>query len=170
MAGTRTAPAATATPTKFYTTLYLIDASGDTWAETIVTEEAPTAANFEAWAAAYQAGSQASLYALGQNTLWEGAALASNAETDQRSTVAEGINLLMKELPLNSETLRLIAPVPTAMTGNSDIPIVASGPVASVINAGLLVLNSGIVPGEYLFRSAQFTGRRERKNNPRVSL
>lgn len=163
MAGTRTAPLWTAAATNRLASLLLIDASGDLWAESFYVPVAATAANLETWAAAYAAASQASLYGLVDTANRLGDADPDNAETDQRNSVKDGINTLYKNLTLiKAITPRLVAPIPGVFQGNQDIPLLTSTELAALI-AATLTLQSG-----YNLVSAQYTERRERKNNPRI--
>ena len=165
MAGTRTAPLFTAAVSRRIITLHLIDVSGDLWAEDWEVPIAETAADIEAWAAAYVVGSQASLYAITESNQRIGAAIAANAQTDARNSVKDGVNLLFPNgSSFKSRTLRLVAPVPGAMTNDTDIPAVSGATIDSLITATIAVSTVA----DY-FGSAQYTERRERKNNPRVS-
>lgn len=172
MAGTRTAPAvhdgtAETAGTKYVTTLSLVDKSGDTFSESIVTTNAPSAANIEAWAAAYQNGSNASVYQVSLQKFWKGAKSTSNAVAAERNSVKDGINVNFEDVTaLKSYTGRLIAPVDTTMSANADIPTPTTGPLGALINAYGLILNT--VSGAFVATTAQFTERRERKNNPKV--
>lgn len=158
---TRTAPAVTGAANKVVTTIHLVDASGDVYAASVITATIPTDAEVEAWAAAYQAGSQASVYMVSQQKQWVGAKETNNADTGIRYQVDNGINLLFRSADLlSSTTLRLVAPVPAAMDGNDDIPIVGVDPVLA-LNTATAAINGGT------FESGQYTTRRERKNNPR---
>lgn len=162
--GIRTAPAVTGAVTSTLLTLHVMDASGDFWADCIGVTSAPTDIQIEAWAAAYQAASQASLYKVSTQSIWEGDADSDNAGTDQRSTIAEGINLLYKDIAaMKSQTPRLVAPILAVMQGNQDIPLLSSTEMTNLITAELAIMST------YALNSAQFTGRRERSNNPRIS-
>lgn len=162
--GTRTAPVvAIANIVKSTTSLHLVDASGDMTTDAIVTPDLISDGLCEAWAAAYQAASQASLWGVTQTIEYIGDIDPDNAGTDQRNTVAEGVNLLFKNLTtLKSVSPRLVAPIAACMQGNQDIPLLSSTELAAVITALLAVLSG------YLLESGQFTGRTERKNNPRI--
>ncbi len=160
---TRTAPAVTGAVTSVSNTLHLMDASGDTFTDNIVTVAAPTPAEIEAWAAAYQTASQASLYKVTSSSCWEGDADPDNADVGQRNSVADGVNLLYKNITtLDTISPRLIAPVAATMQGNQDIPLLSSTELTALIVAELVILAG------YNLQSAQFTGRRERTNNPRI--
>jgi len=162
--GTRTAPLFTAPVTRRTITLHLVDRSNDTWAESLPVAVAATAANIEAWAAAYQACTQASLWAISDNQVRAGAKAVANANFDQRNQVSQGINLVYRN-PTTNTTInpRVVAPVLGAMQGDADIPLVTEDPMEAFIDT-VQVLETG-----YNFESAQYTDRRERKNNPRVS-
>lgn len=162
--GTRTAPTvAIANINKSLLTMHVVDASGDTFADSIVTPDLVSDGLAEAIAAAYQAGTQASLWKVSQTIEYVGDQDTSNAGTDQRNSIAEGVNNLYKnDTTLSSQTPRLVAPILAVMQGNQDIPLISSTEMAALITATLAVLAG------YTHRSAQFTGRTERKNNPRV--
>jgi len=160
---TRTAPAMTATATSRQVSLRLIDASGDLYSEPLVVPVAATAANIEAWAAAYQAASNASLYAIEDTNFREGDADPDNAVAAYRGSVKDGINLLFKDVA-NRVTFsdRVVAPIADTMQGNQDIPLLSSDELTNVITS-VLTLKAA-----YDFAQAQFTERRERTNNPRI--
>lgn len=161
----RTAPLWTAAATRRLVSLHLIDASGDTWAESMYVPVAATAANLEAWAAAYAAASQASLYALGDYTERIGDADPDNADILQRNSVGQGINVSYKNLTTNATFgQRVVAPIPADLQGNQDIPLVTATEMAALLTA-TLALQTG-----YSVQSAQYTERRERKNNPKIKV
>lgn len=158
---TRTAPLFTAAANDRQISLQLIDASGDKWAENMRVPVAATAASIEAWAAAYQAATQASLYGIVDNIIRVGDADPDNADTDQRNSGAQGINLQFKNLTTHlTQPTRVIAPIEAVMQGNQDIPLLSSTELAAVITTELAVLTG------FSFQRAQYTDRRERKNNP----
>jgi len=164
MAGTRTAPAVTGAATGILVTIHLIDSSGDRWTEALRTTIAlATTANIEAVVAAYQAVSQASCWKVTTETSWEGAALVANAENNARASGADGVNMLFRDISLQTtQTSRLVSPVAAALEGDNDIPnLVNIATLTSAIDA--------LLPANYTFASAQYTERRERKNNPRIT-
>jgi hypothetical protein len=165
MPGTRTSPLATAAATSRIVSLQLIDASGDTWSESMPLAIGATAANIEAWAAAYAAASNASLYGITDTMLRSGDADPDNAVAEFRATVSEGINGSYKNLTtLDTFLSRLVAPIAATMQGNQDIPLVSSTEYAALV-AAILTLRTG-----YGLQTAQFTGRRERRNNPKIKI
>lgn len=166
MAGTRTAPTVGAlTPTKSGATLSLIDASGDLYSAALYVagDGFLDLAEVESVTAAYQAATNASVWKVTQVIEWEGEADPNNAPALFRASVTNGINLLIKDVAADrSETPRVVAPIDTIMQGNQDIPLLVS-PLTTLVAAYLTVLG-----GAYALDSMQFTGRRERTNNPRV--
>lgn len=163
MAGTATIPAVTGTATATAASLGLIDASGDLWSENLEVPAAATQAQINVIALAYQAASQASLYKVSVNRDWEGDADPDNAEAEYRGQVESGINLLYKNLTTNQTySQRVVAPVAASMQGNQDIPLLTSDELTDLILATVAAK-----PG-YELVSAQYTGRRERKNNAKI--
>lgn len=163
MAGTRTAPLFTAAATRRLITLRLIDASGDLYAETISVAVGATAAAIEEWAAAYAAATNSSLYSILDTTERNGDADPDNAVVAQRNSVKDGLNNLFR-IPSTGAafSMRLVAPIPDVLQGNQDIPLLSATEYSALI-LKTLALASG-----YSFNSAQYTERRERKNNARV--
>lgn len=160
---TRTAPAVTGAVTSVNSTLHLVDASGDNYTDNIVSLTAPTPAQIEAWAAAYQSATQASLWKVSSMSIWEGDQDPDNADVGQRNSVKDGVNMLWKNLAtLNSQNPRLIAPIAAVMQGNQDIPLLTATEFTALITALQAILSG------YNLQSAQFTERRERSNNPRI--
>lgn len=163
MAGTRTAPAATAAATELNASLHLIDASGDLWAESLNLPVAATQAQIEVIASSYAAASNASLYGISVFRGWTGDADPDNAVAAYRAQVESGVNLLFKNLTtLVTAGQRVVAPVPAAMQGNQDIPLLSSTELSDLVLA-IIAAKAG-----FTFSSAQYTGRRERTNNPRI--
>lgn len=165
MAGTRTAPAFTAAATDRRITLLLIDDSGDKWAEGFRVPVAEPAADIEAAAAAYAAGSNASLYGILDMQMRTGNDAAGNASSGNKNGVENGINLLFNNVTTHiNPGLRLVAPINDVFTTPaSDIPDTTDAVLDALITAFLAVTPAGA-----FFDSAQYTTRRERKNNPRV--
>lgn len=162
--GTRTAPTvAIADITSSRTSFHLVDASGDSSVDSILTPDLVSDTLVETIAAAYQATTQASLWKVEQTIVYQGAFDTSNAGTDQRNSIAEGVNLLYKNIgTLSTQTLRALAPIEDVMQGNQDIPRLGTPGYSALILAQLAIMSG------YTHKSAQFTGRRERTNNPRI--
>lgn len=150
-------------PTFTRVTLHMIDASGDLYTESVKSVIALTDAEIKAWADAYQTATQASVYQISVEQVYEGDADTNNAGTLQRNSTRNGINLLFRDVDaLKTFTGRLVAPEPDTMQGNQDIPLLGDPIMANLITSYLTVLAS------YNHDSGQYTERRERKNNPRV--
>lgn len=164
MAGTPTFPAPTGAATGTGATLHLIDASGDQWAEALPLPAAATQAQIGVIASAYQAASNASLWKISVTREWAGDKDTDNAVAAYRAAVESGINLLYRNIALEvTYGQRVVAPIAAALQGNQDIPLLSSTELSDLILA-TIAAKSG-----YLMQSAQYTGRRERKNNPRIS-
>jgi len=165
MAGTPTIPAVSAiTATTLGATVHLIDASGDVKTDFIAGGTSDLV-DVQAWVNAYQACTQASVWKVSFTQEWEGEADPQNAEALFRGEVQNGINLLFKDIALGlKQTPRIYAPVASIMQGNQDIPLL-TGVAATLITQYLNMLAQN-----YVLDSAQYTGRRERSNNPRIRV
>lgn len=163
MAGTRTAPDFTTAANARLISLHWIDSSGDRWANSFYVPLAATAATIETIAAKAQSASQASLFKITDQVIRSGDEDPDNATTNQRNSVKDGINLLFKN-PTTLETFdfRACAPVTAALQGNQDIPLLSDASMSDLILA-ILAVETG-----YSFQRAQYTERRDRKNNPVV--
>lgn len=158
---TRTAPLFTAAATYRQITLQLIDASGDKDSVGILVPVAASAATIEAIVDTYQDATQASVYGIIDSLFREGDADPDNADTAQRNSNAEGINLLFKDLATRvAAPVRVVAPIEAVMQGNQDIPLLSATELTNLIVAVLAVKTT------FDFQRAQYTERRERKNNP----
>lgn len=166
MPGTRTAPtvgSGTVTLNQF--SLNLVDASGDTWSESLDAAGGAVLdmADIEAFAAAYVPTSNMSLWQVEQRVIWQGAKDPDNALALYRASAESGINLLFRDAAtLAALTGRVVAPIATIMQGNQDIPLLVS-PLTTLVTQYL-----NILAGTNL-ESMQWTGRRERRNNQRVA-
>ena len=144
-------------------TMHFLDASGDTWTEQLFTALSATAAAVQAWIVLYQLTTQASIYGVEQSLGWFGDKDPDNAEAGYRGGIEQGINLLFKDADTRvTRPLRIPAPVETILQGNQDIPLLSAAALSDLLVATL------VLQPDYPFVSAQYTGRRERKNNPRV--
>jgi len=165
MPGTRTAPTVGAvTVTENLISVAVVDASNDTWSEGLNLPGGALTdmADIEAFVVDYQANTNGSVYRVTQQVVWEGVRDSDNALALFRASSESGINLLFKEnTTLTAFTGRVVAPIATIMQGNQDIPLLVS-PLT------LLVLEYINLLGTYSLESMQFTGRRERRNNPRI--
>lgn len=164
MPGTRTATAVTGTPQAASATIHLIDASGDLYSENVAVATTAAAADVEGLVASYQAASNASVWKVTREQVWFGSADPDNAVAAYRASVAEGINFLFRDAALLTRNMRLVAPIAAVMQGNQDIPLITAAELTALLT-DYLTLSSG-----YDLQTAQFTGRRERRNNPRIRV
>jgi hypothetical protein len=163
MAGSPTYGTLTVDPDTRAFTVHLMDASGDTWTEQLIVAIAATYAAINAWVQLYQQVTQASVWAVTETKLWDGDADPDNATFLARSGIEAGINLGFRN-PFTSDydPLRVVAPIPAAMQGNQDIPLLTSTALSDLIVATLALKT------DYNLTQGQYTVRRERTNNPRV--
>lgn len=160
----RTAPALTGSPSRIRISIGLIDASGDNYSEAIDVPATMTQAEQEALVANYQLNTQASIFEVTVSGIYSGDEDTDNADTLQRNSIKNGINLLFKDSASGlSTTPRVVAPVPAILQGNQDIPLLVA-PLPALVTSLLI----GLAPKT--FNSMQYTERRERSNNPRVKV
>lgn len=145
-----------------------VDRSGDTYAEglKLAGNGLTDMADIEAFAAQYKANTQLSVFRIVQSVVWEGAKDPDNADLAFRAQAENGINLLFRNntvSPSAAFTGRVAAPIATIMQGAQDIPLLVS-PLT------LLVAQYINLFPDYALESMQYTGRKERKNNPRIAI
>jgi hypothetical protein len=163
MAGTPTFGALT-NPADFRKiNVQMMDNSGDTWIETLYVAISATYTAINAWVVLYQLVTQATVFSVDEVNTWAGDADPDFTDTDMRSGVENGINLNIKNAGTRElRPLRVVAPIPAALQGSQDIPLLSSTALSNLIVA-TLALQTG-----FNLQSAQYTTRRERKNNPKV--
>lgn len=162
MAGTRTAGTVDGTPPKVIVSIQAVDASGDKFSNALTLTAVPANADIESWVAAYQAVTQASVYNVTVALEYLGDIDPDNAQTSQRNSVTDGINLMWKDFAtLKSQTTRVVAPVPAVLQGNQDIPLL------SFVDMLTLIAEEGTLLTAYALQSGQYTNRRQR-NNERI--
>lgn len=165
MPGTNTNPAVTGTPNGASVSMHLVDASGDVWSQSLPIANTAAAADVDGLVETYQAATNASIWKVTRTQEWVGTIDPDNAIAEYRASIAEGINLLFRNTTtLDARAFRLIAPIAAVMQGNQDIPLITATAMVNMIT-DYLTLSSG-----YDLESAQFTGRRERRNNPRIRV
>jgi hypothetical protein len=156
---TRTAPTVDGTLTSKAVTISLIDSSGDERSVRLVVPAAATDAQIEALVAALQAGSNASVYRVSVQSLYEGAKLASNATNAVKSSVYDNIVLLAKESAIVSQNNYIPAPLGA---------IIASGDVVDTSNSLYTAWRDAtitLLAGSYVAQSVRFTERREKNDS-----
>jgi len=165
MAGTPTFGSVVyATPTTTEISFGLIDASGDKFSQSVPVSNSAAEGDVDGLADSYQGATNASLYRVQRIQSWIGVADPDNAVAEYRGTVSEGVNMLFKNASQFTRSLRLIAPIAAVMQGNQDIPLLTATEMAALIT-DYLTLSSG-----FDLEVAQFTGRRERRNNPKIRV
>lgn len=163
MAGTPTFGAVVyASPDSTEVSIGLIDASGDKYSQNVQVSNSAAEGDVDGLVDSYQAATNASVYRVQRIQTWQGAADPDNAVAAYRGTIAEGVNMLFKNTAQFTRNLRLIAPIAAVMQGNQDIPLLTATEMEALI-LDYLTLSSG-----FDLEVAQFTGRRERKNNPKI--
>jgi len=166
---THTAPTVGAlTVTENLISITGVDRSNDTYTEAL--KQAGGAltdmADIEAWVAQYKANTQLSVFRVVQSVVWEGAKDPDNADLAFRAQAENGINLLFRNntvTPPAAYSGRVAAPIATIMQGAQDIPLLVS-PLTLLVAQYINMLP------DYALESMQYTGRKERKNNPRIGV
>ena len=164
MPGTPSFTAVTGDPTSNLLTLHLIDASGDLWTESFQIDDGEPAAEIQSFVTAYQAATNASVWNVTRTAEWRGDPDPNNALALYRAGVQNGINMLFRNPDNFARDLRLVAPIAAVMQGNQDIPLVSATEMAALITAYLAIQPT------FDLETAQYTARRERRNNPRIRI
>lgn len=165
MPGTATYPVVTGTPTSTQVSIHSVDASGDLYAASVDVAAAATQNDINALAGTYQAATSASVYEVTRTQSWKGEIDPDNAVAAYRGSVSDGINLLFRNADQFARSFRLVAPIAAIMQGNQDIPIITPTNELGEMVADYLTLSTG-----FNLETLQFTGRRERKNNPKIRV
>jgi hypothetical protein len=158
----RTAPTFDDTPNYRVLSLRLIDISGDLKSEAFEISPTATAAEIEAFVAGYAARTHANVYAIWDNQVYNVPSSADDATAGAKSdSVADGINYLFVSNTNSSEDVRLVAPIDTLFVGDTDS-------LDPVTNAVFYALIEPLLTGTKVFTTAQYTERKEKKNNPKL--
>jgi hypothetical protein len=160
----RTAPTFDDTPNYRILSLRMIDISGDKRAEGFEISPTASAANIEAFVAGYALRTNANIYAMWDSQVYNVPASASDANAGAKSdSVADGINFLYVSNTNDSEDVRLIAPIASLMVGDTDTVDPTEGVAFNALVEPLLT-------GTKVGVTAQYTERKEKKNNPKTSF
>lgn len=160
----RTAPTFDDTPNYRILSLRMIDISGDKRAEGFEISPTATAVAIEAFVAGYAARTRANIYSVWDNQVYNTPASAGDAQAGAKSdSVADGINFLYVSNTNESEDVRLVAPIDTLMIGDTDT-------VDPVAGAAFNALVEPLLTGTKVGVTAQYTERKEKKNNPKTSF
>lgn len=160
----RTAPTFDDTPNFRLLSLRLIDVSGDKRSEGFEISPTAAAADIEAFVAGYAARTNSKIYAVYDMQGYTAAATISGAlDASKSSSVADGINFLYVSATNDSEDVRLVAPIASLFVDTTD----GIDPTAA---AAFNALVEPLLTGTKVGVTAQYTERKEKKNNPKVSL
>jgi hypothetical protein len=150
--------------------LSVVDASGDGFTELVKTPGGAIlgAADIQAFNAAYKAATQASVWRVEQSIVWEGSRNPTNADVAYRANAEKGINITLQDTDVFNATAhqRIVAPIAALMVGNTD-SVLTPFPAAmsALLAAYITLLGAG-----YSTETLQYTTRRERRNNTRLSV
>lgn len=160
----RSAPTFDDSPNYRILSLRLIDISGDKRAEGFEISPTADAADIEAFAAAYAARTNSKLYGIMDMQGYMAPATITGALTAAKSSsVADGINFLYVGSTQDSEDVRLVAPIASLFVGTTD----AIDPTAA---ATFNALVTPLLTGTKVAVTAQYTERKEKKNNPKTGF
>lgn len=156
MAGTRTAPSVDGTPTYKQISIALLDFSGDLRSVSLRVPAGATNAQIEAVVAKLQASTQASIYRVEVQYVYEGAVATSNATSDENSSVFDNISIGFKDTGTGaSQTAYIPAPI-TSLMGAGDIVKTGETAYTEYRDAARTAL-----AGNYAARFTRFSERRE---------
>lgn len=164
MPGTPSFAAVTGDPTANLLTIHLIDASGDLWTESFQIDDGEPAAEIQTFVTAYQAATNASVWNVTRLAEWRGDPDPNNAVAAYRAGIQNGINMLFRNPDNFARDLRLVAPIAAVMQGNQDIPLLSATEATNLITAYLAIQPT------FDLETAQYTARRERRNNPKIRV
>lgn len=158
MAGTRTAPSLTGAATALHLSVHYIDVSGDVWSESYILPVASTAAQREAFVAALQAGSNASIYRVDVTTDFGTDALAdttNSVDGSKSSSVFDKLGITLKHTTDPEKKNKIVsvpAPIAEIFTRNpatapydyvSDVIDGTSTELADIMAAALAMFGAG---------------------------
>lgn len=162
MAGTRTAGQVDGTPNAVRVSLHWIDSSGEKRSDSAYLDETATNAEIEAYVAAAQALSNASLYKVQVSYVYEGAMNISNAAQAIFEDVEQNL-VWQAKLPASAFSLRTFIPSPvqavTMVNGNTEEPDPTTTEMLAYQSALITALPSG-----YTLVGVRFTQRRDINN------
>lgn len=157
MAGTRTAPDVSGAPSYKKVRYALIDANGDFQSNSMIVAAAATNASIETFVSETAERSRASLYEVGVESVWSGARLKGNAESDVYLQIEDQILYSIKAGVNTSQYIYLPSPLETMVIAGSDKPDVAA---LEDWFASILALATG-----YTGRQVSFTRHKETNND-----
>jgi len=160
MPGTRVAPTVDGSPTAVDASFHFIDADNTKSSVNILVDPAVADADIETLAAAFQAGSNASLWKVERQEVYTGVPLASNALSDDIVSVADGVRLQTKQLTTNAyNPAYLLAPL-----GDMILP----GPLVDTTNAQYVAWRNAVqavLPTGFALLNVAFTQNVQRNQS-----
>lgn len=160
----RSAPTVDGSPNYRLLSLRLIDISGDKRAEGFEINPSAAVADVEAFVAGYATRTNSKIYAVYDMMGYTAAATKTGAlDAPKSSSVADGINFLYVSATNASEDVRLVAPIASLFVDTTDGVLPSA---AAAFNA----LVEPLLTGTKIGVTAQYTERKEKKNNPKVTL
>lgn len=168
-AGTRTAPTVDGTGVYRLISLRLIDESGDIKTMSVRAPSTLTNAEIETFVVAYQAVTQASIFAVHVSEVYSAVEDKNDAVTGTRDSVYDVLNILNRNALAAADTVEIHAPEPATMLGNSDEIDPSSGTLGTFFTAMLALLNGGVGgSGTYEVISARYSERQERNKAVKI--
>jgi len=169
MPGTRMAPTVNGTPLYKHITIRLIDQRGNLRADAVQVPNTVTDAEIEAYIAAYQVLSNASIYEVQVSDIYKGEKDAGNAATAERGSVNDVINVLLHDQaawPAVAQTGTLRAPIDTLFVAESDDVILPGDtPFVTWHTALRNLINGGALgSGAYSLSGFRFSERKGMSN------
>lgn len=158
VAGTRTAPTVDGLNTYVQVQLRWIDWTGDKRSDSYVfTAALATNANIETFAAAMQAGSNASLYEIGVKDVYSAVGDSGDASEEVWENVTDNLVLQAKQ-PLGGQSQRdyIPSPINAMFIENTDDIDPTNGALIAIIAAWVTLLEAS-----YEVVGARFTSRRQ---------
>lgn len=151
MAGIRTAPTVDGNPSIVSITARMVDNEGKPTSQQLYVPTATyTTALAEAYVAALQAATQASIYEVGVSNLYVGQEAKVNAESNERSTFADVVNLRYNNATKQGFTTGVNAPVAGLFVLGTDDPDPNSA-LLSALNSAVGNLAPGYFVVSYRF-------------------
>ena len=160
----RTAPTFDDTPNYRLLSLRMIDISGDKKSEGFEINPTAAAADIEAFIVGYAARTNSKIYAVFDMQGYTAPNTVTGAlDAPKSASLADGINFLYVSNTNDSEDVRLLAPIASLFVDTTDT---IDPTAAAAFNA----LVTPLLTGTKVAVTAQYTERKEKKNNPKTAF
>lgn len=157
MAGTRTAPTVDGTASHIAARIALIDSTGDFRTISLIGAVADmTNANIEALVVALQAATNASIFSVKVEQVYEGARSKANAVEAVFNNIGDNIVYHVKASPTDSQRGYVPAPLEAVFLADTETPDSGNALLTAWFSAVLACVGSG-----YTGQSVRFTERRD---------